>query len=229
MSRPDAPLLAVRGAAVGHDGRAVLGGLDLEVGPGDVVAVRGANGTGKSTLVRTVLGLGGLVRGRVELFGTPLDRFRDWRRVGYVPQRTAVTAGMPVTVRELVATGRLPRLRPWQRFTEADRCGVDCALEGAGLAGDGHRQLAELSGGQHRRALVARALAGDPELLVLDEPTAGVDAAAQQVLAATLAGLSATGVGIVVVLHEVGPLAPVLTRTVSLGHPTPVPLSGAVG
>ncbi|WP_222195160.1 metal ABC transporter ATP-binding protein [Modestobacter italicus] len=208
--------LTVRGGGFGHGRDAVLTGVDLTVHPGEVVAVRGPNGAGKSTLVRGVLGLCETHSGEVRLFGEPRARFRDWHRVGYVPQRHTVTGGVPVTVRELVSSGRLNRLRAWQRFGEADRCAVDCALEGAGLAGFDRRLVAELSGGQQRRALLARALAGDPELLLLDEPTAGVDAASQRVLASTLAGLAETGAAVAVVLHELGPLAEVVTRTVTL-------------
>jgi len=223
-ARPAAPpagrtddVLALRRAAFGYRGRPVLTGVDLVVSPAEVVAVRGPNGAGKSTLVRGLLGLSEVLAGEVALFGEPRGRFRDWHRVGYVPQRHSVVGSVPVTVRELVSSGRVNRVRSWRRFGEADRCAVDCALEGVGLAGFDRRPLAELSGGQQRRALVARALAGDPELLVLDEPTAGVDGDNQRVLAATLAGLAATGTAVVVVVHELGPLAPVITRTVSLG------------
>ncbi|MGY1843611.1 metal ABC transporter ATP-binding protein [Modestobacter sp. SYSU DS0875] len=212
---PDA-VLSVRGGVFGHGRRPVLSGVDLAVRPGEVVAVRGPNGSGKSTLVRGLLGLCDVLGGEVRLFDRRRARFRDWHRVGYVPQPHTVTGGVPVTVRELVSTGRLNRLRPWQRFGSADRCAVDCALEGTALAGFDRRPLAELSGGQQRRALVARALAGDPELLLLDEPTAGVDAASQRVLAGTLAGLAETGAAVVVVLHELGPLAGVATRVVTL-------------
>ncbi|MCZ2839429.1 metal ABC transporter ATP-binding protein [Modestobacter sp. VKM Ac-2985] len=208
--------LTVRGGAFGHGRDAAITGVDLAVRPGEVVAVRGPNGAGKSTLVRGVLGLCEVQAGEVRLFDVPRARFRDWHRVGYVPQRHTVAGSVPVTVRELVSSGRLGRLRAWQRFGEADRCAVDCALESAGLAGFDRRLLAELSGGQQRRALLARALAGDPELLLLDEPTAGVDAASQRVVAGTLAGLAATGAAVVVVLHEPGPLADVVTRTVTL-------------
>ena len=212
-------VLELHGAAFGHRGRAVLRDVDLTVRPGEVVAVRGPNGAGKSTLVRGLLGLADVLAGEVRLFGAPHAQFRDRHRVGWVPQRSAVTGSLPVTVRELVASGRLGRGGAGRRSREVDRCAVDCALEGVGLAGAGRRPVAELSGGQQRRALVARALAGDPELLLLDEPTAGVDAASQRVLAATLAGLAATGTAVLVVVHEVGPLAAVVTRTVSLGGP----------
>ncbi|WP_369138113.1 metal ABC transporter ATP-binding protein [Modestobacter versicolor] len=211
-------VLELRGAAFGYRRRPVLSGVDLTVQPGEVLAVRGPNGAGKSTLVRGLLGSSEVLAGEVRLFGEPRARFRDWQRVGYVPQRSTVVGSVPVTVRELVSSGRLSRVGPWRRFGEADHCAVDCALEGVGLAGFDRRPVAELSGGQQRRALVARALAGDPELLVLDEPTAGVDAGNQRVLAATLAGLAATGTTVVVVVHEVGPLAPVVTRTVAVGR-----------
>ena len=209
-------VLSLRGAVFGYARQPVLAGVDLDVRRGEVLAVRGPNGAGKSTLVRGLLGLSEVLDGDVRLFGRSREDFREWHRVGCVPQRHTVVGNVPVTVRELVSSGRLNRLRVWQRFGEADRCAVDCALEGVGLAGFDRRPLAQLSGGQQRRALVARALAGDPELLVLDEPTAGVDAANQRVLAATLAGLAATGCAVVVVVHELGPLAPVVTRTVSL-------------
>ncbi|MGY2080238.1 metal ABC transporter ATP-binding protein [Modestobacter sp. SYSU DS0657] len=215
-------VLSVRGGAFGHGRRPVLSEVDLVVRPGEVVAVRGPNGAGKSTLVRGLLGLCDVLAGELRLFDRPHERFREWHRIGYVPQRHTVAGGVPVTVRELVSTGRLNRLRPWQRFGDIDRCAVDCALEGTALAGFDRRPLAELSGGQQRRALVARALAGDPELLLLDEPTAGVDAASQRVLAGTLAGLAETGAAVVVVLHELGPLADVVTRVVTLpGTPAP--------
>ncbi|PZA19928.1 ABC transporter [Modestobacter versicolor] len=220
-------VVQLRGASFGYARQPVLTGVDLTVHHGEVLAVRGANGTGKSTLVRGLLGLAEVLAGEVLLFGRPRGTGRDRHRVGYVPQRHTVAGTLPVTVRELVSSGRLTRLRTWQSFGAADRCAVDCALEGVGLAGFDRRPLAELSGGQQRRALVARALADDPELLVLDEPTAGVDAASQRVLAATLAGLAATGTTIVVVVHDPGPLAEVVTRTVSPSGTPAAPAAGA--
>ena len=222
-ARPTAPpasrtgsVLDLRGAAFGYGRRPVLTGVDLAVHPAEVLAVRGPNGAGKSTLVRGLLGLSEVLAGEVRLFGEPRGQFRDWHRVGYVPQRSTVVSSVPVTVRELVSSGRLSAVGPWRRFREVDRCAVDCALEGVGLAGLDRRPVTELSGGQQRRALVARALAGDPELLVLDEPTAGVDAENQRVLAATLAGLASAGTAVVVVVHEIGPLAAVISRTVTV-------------
>ncbi|WP_346538752.1 metal ABC transporter ATP-binding protein [Micromonospora sp. DPT] len=209
-----APVITVTHGAVGYDGRPVLRDVSLTVTAGEVVAVLGANGSGKSTLIRAVLGLVPLAAGSVELFGTPLRRFRQWRRIGYVPQRLGAGGGVPATVREVVASGRLARrgvLRPPGR---ADREAVDAALRAVGLADRAADPVATLSGGQQQRALIARALAGRPELLVLDEPTAGVDAASQEAFATALRDFVADGGTVLLVAHELGPLRPLISRAV---------------
>jgi zinc transport system ATP-binding protein len=194
----------------------VVTGLDLVVRAGEVLGVLGANGSGKSTLVRGLLGLARVLGGEVRLFGVDRRSFRDWRRIGYVPQRQTVVGGIPSTVTEVVASGRLTQLRPWQRFDPTDRAAVADAIAAVDLAEHARRPIGDLSGGQQRRALIARALATAPDLLVLDEPTAGVDAANQEALAATLARLVEGGTTIVLVTHELGPVEPLFTRTVVL-------------
>ncbi|WP_446210950.1 metal ABC transporter ATP-binding protein [Micromonospora sp. IBSANI012] len=209
-----APVITVTHGAVGYDGRPVLRDVSLTVTAGEVVAVLGANGSGKSTLIRAVLGLVPLAAGSVELFGTPQRRFRQWRRIGYVPQRLGAGGGVPATVREVVASGRLARrgvLRPPGR---ADREAVDAALRAVGLADRAADPVATLSGGQQQRTLIARALAGRPELLVLDEPTAGVDAASQEAFATALRDFVADGGTVLLVAHELGPLRPLISRAV---------------
>ena len=215
-----APVVRLAGGAVSYGGVPVLTGVDVEVRTGEVVAVLGANGSGKSTLVRTVLGLAPLDSGTLELFGTPLARFADWPRIGWVPQRVGATSGVPATVREVVASGRLPRLRRLRRPTAADRAAVDDAVAAVGLAERAADSVGTLSGGQQQRVLIARALAVGPDLLVLDEPTSGVDADSQSALATTLALLVERGVTVVLVAHELGPMAPLVGRAVVLrdGH-----------
>ena len=110
-----------RAADIGYDGRAVVTGLDLVVSAGEVLGVLGANGSGKSTLVRGLLGLAPVLGGEVRLFGVDRRSFHDWRRIGYVPQRQTVAGGIPSTVTEVVSSGRLTQLKPWQRFGPADR------------------------------------------------------------------------------------------------------------
>ncbi|MWA07286.1 ATP-binding cassette domain-containing protein [Actinomadura sp. LD22] len=216
------PPFAMAGGVVRRDGREVLSGVDLRVEAGDVLAVLGPNGAGKSTLVKALLGLVPLAAGRTEIFGEPPARFRGWQRVGYVPQRLPMGGGVPSTVREVVASGRTARRSRWlpALVTDraADRAAVDRALAAVGLAGRARDSAHLLSGGQQQRVLIARALAGEPDVFVMDEPTAGVDAASQAALAATLRGLADAGRTVVLVAHELGPLEPLITRTVELEH-----------
>lgn len=208
------PVLRLRGAAIGHGPTRIVRDLDLQVHAGESLAVLGANGSGKTTLVKGLLGLADLQAGSVELFGRPIGSFHERWRIGYVPQRHTVGGPVPSSVREVVASGRLAR-RPWWRpTTGADRAAVDDAIEVVGLREHARRPVAELSGGQQRRVLVARALAADPEILLMDEPTAGVDASQQRALARALRVLAARSVTMVVVTHEVGPLAGVVRRAV---------------
>jgi len=208
------PVVTVSDGAVELGGRPVLRGIDLAVRRGEVVAVLGANGSGKSTLVRTVLGLVPTSRGEVRLFGTPLEHFHDWHRVGFVPQRVGAASGVPATVREVVASGRLSRRRPFVPSKSGDREAVEAAIDAVGLREKARDGVATLSGGQQQRVLIARALAGAPDLLVLDEPTAGVDVHSQQAFADALATLVARGATIVLVAHELGPLGPLVDRAV---------------
>ena len=207
-------VLTVRDLAVELGGRPVLRGIDLAIQPGEVVALLGANGSGKSTLVRSVLGLNPLARGEVALFETPLRSFRDWHRVGFVPQRATAASGVPATVREVVAAGRLSRRRPLVPLGRADKAAIADALDAVGLSERAHDGVASLSGGQQQRVLIARALAGEPDLLVLDEPTAGVDLVSQEAFAGTLRALVGRGVTILLVVHELGPLADLVGRAV---------------
>ena len=204
----------VRDGSVAIAGRPILRGIDLTVRPGEFVALLGANGSGKSTLVRAMTGLRPLAAGAVSLFGTPIGSFRDWHRVGFVPQRTGAATGVPSSVREVVGSGRLTRRRLLRPLTRADRKAIDDAIEVVGLTHLAHRGVSHLSGGQQQRTLIARALAGEPELFILDEPTAGVDLPSQHALAETLRLLSDRGSTIVLVAHELGPMAPLIDRTV---------------
>jgi zinc transport system ATP-binding protein len=208
------PVVTVSDGAVELGGRPVLRGIDLVVPQGEVLAVLGANGSGKSTLVRTMLGLVPTCRGEVRLFGTPLDDFGDWRRIGFVPQRAGAGSGVPATVREVVAAGRLSRRRPFLPSRREDRAAIEDAIDAVGLREKARDGVATLSGGQQQRVLIARALAGVPDLLVLDEPTAGVDVQSQQAFADALSTLVARGATIVLVAHELGPLGPLVDRAV---------------
>jgi zinc transport system ATP-binding protein len=229
MQMTDA-VVDVRGASAALGERRVLHGVDLLVRAGEVVTLLGPNGSGKSTLVRAAVGLVPVQAGAVRLFDLPIDRFRDWRRVGYVPQRTTASSGVPATVREVVAAGRLAQQRPFRRSSTRDREAVDRALDLVGLTERSADSVAELSGGQQQRVLIARAAAADPDLLVLDEPNAGIDHRSQQAFAHALRLFVASGRSVLLVLHELGPLASLVDRAVVLDAgrvvydgPLPVP------
>ena len=199
-------------------GRRILEDVSVTVDEGEFVAVLGANGSGKTTLVRTLVGLNPLESGSLQVFGTPVRSFKDWPRLGYVPQRLSVGGGVPATVGEVVASGRTGRVSRFKRLSKDDRYAISHALEDVGLADRVADPVTTLSGGQQQRVLIARALAGEPEVLVLDEPTAGVDADSQDTLAGALGHLSQAGGSVVLVAHELGPLASLIRRAVVLSH-----------
>ncbi|MER6491296.1 MULTISPECIES: metal ABC transporter ATP-binding protein [Streptomyces] len=209
------PVISLRSVRADLGSRPVLRGIDLTVQRGEVVALLGANGSGKSTAIRTIIGQVPTAAGEIELFGTPRGRFREWARIGYVPQRTTAAGGVPATVTEIVSSGRLSRAR-FGMLRRADHEAVRRALELVGMADRAKDSVDALSGGQHQRVLIARALAAEPELLIMDEPMAGVDLASQEVLARTLEEQVAQGATVLLVLHELGPLEPLIDRAVVL-------------
>lgn len=181
----------------------VVQDVSLQVPEGSFVALVGANGSGKTTLMRLGLGLLKPSAGSVRLFGEDAGRFRDRWQVGYVPQRASVATTLPVSVTEVVCTGLAGRLRPAARFGRRHQERLEHVLDLMGLTAVRSRRLAELSGGQQQRALIARALITQPRLLVLDEPTTGVDAAARTVLRESLEHLvRVEQIGVVYVSHD---------------------------
>jgi zinc transport system ATP-binding protein len=199
--------------AYGH-GQPVLQNVSLEIEAGEFVAIAGPNGGGKTTLLRLVLGLERPTAGRVRLFGQPPSDFGQRSKLGYLAQRAQLGVEAPATVFEVVAAG-CAALNPLGRLTAADREAVEGAIDRVGLTALARRPLSRLSGGQQQRAFIAKALAPDPQLLALDEPTAGVDVEAQEALAQLLARLHAElGVTILFVSHEFGAIEHVVERLV---------------
>jgi zinc transport system ATP-binding protein len=203
------------GFAYGTD--PVLTDVDLHVAPGEFVALVGPNGSGKSTLVRILVGLLSPATGSVALFGDPPRRLRDRARLGYVPQRPQLAGALPATVQEIVGAGRLARQGWWRRRRADDRAAIDAAIEAVALGPLCDRPIGELSGGQQQRVLIAKALAAEPELLVLDEPVAGVDAESQRLFRDALVHMVRDrGGAVVLVSHELGAVAEDLDRVVVL-------------
>lgn len=211
----NAPLVCFDDVSIGYGEKVIVRNLSLKIHSGDVLALLGTNGSGKSTMIRGLLGLADLRSGLIDIFGEPAGR-HDRSRIGYVPQRNSASGPIPATVWEVVMTGRLARRTTFVRASKADRAAVHRAIELVGLADRAKAAVTELSGGQHRRVLIARALASEPDLLVLDEPTAGVDITQQYAFVAVLKELVAQGVTILVVTHELGPMLPIITRVAVL-------------
>ncbi|MGR2752319.1 metal ABC transporter ATP-binding protein [Agromyces arachidis] len=193
------PVLAMRGAAFRHPGGAGVAGLRFRVRPGEAVAVIGPNGAGKSTMLRGILGLVPLVDGEMRFAGG-VDAADGM--IGFLPQSVDVDADFPISLSQVVMQGRYRRLGLLRWPGRRDREAVREALETVGLAALAHRRFGELSGGQRQRGFLARALAAEPRLLLLDEPFNGLDQTNRDALVDTLRTLKARGVAIIVSTHD---------------------------
>ena len=200
------PIVDVEHVSFAYRDEPVLEDVTLTVRRGMFLGLVGPNGSGKTTLLRLILGLERPQAGRVRLFGEEVHRFRQWHRVGYVPQRVgAHLRGFPATVAEVVLTGRTARRGLLRRLGPEDRAKAYQALALVGLESLAGRPIGQLSGGQQQRVFIARALAGEPELLILDEPTVGVDAGSQAQFYAMLRQLrQELGLTVILVSHDIG-------------------------
>ena len=187
-------MIVVSEIAVRYGSTRALDGVSVCLTPGTVTAVVGHNGSGKSTLLQCLAGIARVTSGRIDGTGG--------LRTAYVPQRNAVSEQLPLTVREVVAMGAWQRRGLWRRLTPGDRDAVDGALNRLGLADLGARRIGALSGGQRQRALLAQALVQRGDLLLLDEPTTGLDAHARTVIGDVVAEEAARGATVVVATHE---------------------------
>jgi zinc transport system ATP-binding protein len=213
------PCVELEGVDFRYGSVTVLDDVSLAIAPGDFLGLIGPNGSGKTTLLRIVLGLLAPTRGVVRLFGRPPAALRDWGRLGYVPQRATLDAALPATVEEVVETGLLARVG-WFRSPGPDgRRRVREALERVGMHAHRAVRVGALSIGQQQRMLIARALVSNPELLVLDEPTGGIDPDAQVSLYALLRHLNRErGVTVILVSHDVAVVAREVTRLACLNR-----------
>jgi zinc transport system ATP-binding protein len=215
MAPPGPPVLEAAGISFAYSGEVVLAGVDLSVAPGEFVALVGPNGSGKSTLLRCLLGLLRPDAGTIRLFGTAPEHLSERWRLGYVPQRTGAPRELPATVEEVVSAGRLARTGWRRRLGPEDRAEIEHAMESVALLDMRAKRVSELSGGQQQRAFIAKALAGQPELLVLDEPVAGVDAESQRRFRESLTHLVREhAAAVLLVSHELGAVADDLDRVV---------------
>jgi zinc transport system ATP-binding protein len=196
----DEPVIRIRDLAFTYDGPPVLEGVNLDVPRGDFASIIGPNGGGKTTLLKLILGLLAPQTGSVRVLGrSPIEARR---RIGYMPQHVQLDASFPVTAGDVVLTGRLARRFPAGPFRRDDREAAARALEDVGVTDLRNRPFFALSGGQRQRVLIARALVGRPELLLLDEPTASLDPRVQDDLYELLRKLNET-MTVILVSHDV--------------------------
>ena len=196
----EAPAVELRAVTAGYDGQAALEGVDLAIARGSLLAIFGPNGGGKTTLLKLIAGVLRPWAGSVEALGVPAGRAA--RRVAYVPQAELVDWSFPITVWTVAMMGRFARLGPFRQPAAADHEAVRTALERVGMLDHARKQIGRLSGGQRRRAFLARAIAAEPDLYLLDEPVTGVDTPTEEDLMALLADEAAKGRTIVATTHD---------------------------
>ncbi|SFR70947.1 zinc transport system ATP-binding protein [Halogeometricum rufum] len=211
------PVVDLADVTFGYTATPVVEDVSLAIDPGEYVAIVGPNGSGKSTLMQLMLGLLAPDTGTARLFGERAVRFDDGERIGYVAQQASAAKEMPITVREVVKMGRFPHVG-FGRLSSGDWTLVDDALETVGMSAFADRRVTHLSGGQRQRAFIARALASEADLLVLDEPTVGVDAESVDAFYDLLAALNAEGITVVLIEHDLGAVVEHADRVVCLNR-----------
>jgi zinc transport system ATP-binding protein len=212
------PAIRASKLSFSYENQPVLHDLSFEVSAGDFVSLIGSNGAGKSTLLRLLLHELEPDSGMIELLGMPLSKFRDWYRIGYVSQNgISLAEGFPATAAEIVALGLYHEIGPLRFMNKSHRQRVQAALSLVEMADYANRGIGTLSGGQIQRVLIARALAGKSELLLLDEPTTGVDSAASTALYQLLAALCRDeNLAVLMVTHDIERAEAYSNRTIGL-------------
>jgi zinc transport system ATP-binding protein len=207
-------LVNIDGLWVRYNAAEVLRQVSFRVNSGDYVGIVGPNGSGKSTLIKAALGLVEAERGNISLFGAPLDSFSEWRRIGYLPQRLRFfNPNFPATVEEIVGLGLLAGRRLPRKLTPEDRQTIEKTLDSMGITEIRKRIIGELSGGQQQRVLLARAVVGGPELLILDEPTTALDPETREKFYTLLRDLNRDqGTTVILVTHDTSSIGTYASR-----------------
>ncbi|KAB1198412.1 MULTISPECIES: metal ABC transporter ATP-binding protein [Haloferax] len=216
-SKLDDAVVELSNVEFGYTASPVVEDISLRIDSGEYVAVVGPNGSGKSTLMKLMLGLLRPDEGTAAIFGEPSHVFDDGARIGYVAQHASASKEMPITVREVVRMGRFPHVG-FGRLSAEDNRIVDDALETVGMTAFANRRVTKLSGGQRQRAFIARALASEADLLVLDEPTVGVDAESVEAFYDLLASLNESGITILLIEHDLSAVTEHADRVVCLNR-----------
>lgn len=210
-------MIRLHDLSAGYDGRSVVAGVDLSVAPGEFVGLVGPSGAGKTTLLKVLLGAVDVYSGRATVDGYDVTRSRR-PSVGYVPQLETIDWNFPVTVEEVVLMGRATSSGPWPWPRRTDRAEMLRLLERLGIAEHRRQHIRNLSGGQQQRVFLARALIRNPRLLILDEPTSGVDIKTRDDILHQLIDLNRAGVTVILSTHEINAVAAHLPRVVCINR-----------
>jgi len=199
-------IIKIEDLSYSYDRQNVLKDINLLVKKGDFLGLVGPNGSGKSTLLKCILGIQQPNHGSIELFGTDIRKMKNWEKIGYVSQKAnSFNSGFPASVFEVVSLGLVKKLGLFNGFKSSDKQKVTEALKSVGMNEFANRNIGELSGGQQQRVFIARALVSNPELLILDEPTVGVDAENVESFYELLSDLNTKlGITLLLVSHDIG-------------------------
>ena len=211
-------VLATEGLTFQYNSTEILADISFRLQAGDYLGLVGPNGSGKTTLIKLILGLLQPSKGEIVLFGSNLTDFKDWRKVGYLPQKiNSFNPHFPATVREIVSLGLLSTKRFPRRIKKNDDMAINNALELVDIIDIKTELIGELSGGQQQRVLIAKALVSEPELLILDEPTTALDPEAREKFFGTLKDLNENRkVTIIIITHDIGTIGKYASRLLYL-------------
>ena len=211
-------VLATEGLTFQYNSTEILADISFRLQAGDYLGLVGPNGSGKTTLIKLILGLLQPSKGEIVLFGSNLTDFKDWRKVGYLPQKiNSFNPHFPATVREIVSLGLLSTKRVPRRIKRNDDMAINNALELVDIIDIKTELIGELSGGQQQRVLIAKALVSEPELLILDEPTTALDPEAREKFFGTLKDLNENRkVTIIIITHDIGTIGKYASRLLYL-------------
>ncbi|MED4204433.1 metal ABC transporter ATP-binding protein [Neobacillus mesonae] len=203
------PIIEINHLFYRYEKDLVLDDINLSIPEGSFLAIVGPNGSGKSTLLKLILGLLRPQKGNILLFNQDISKFKDWQKIGYVSQKAnSFNTGFPATVFEVVASGLTKRIGMFKFFKKEHGAAVDAALKAVGMEQFRNRNIGELSGGQQQRVFIARALVSDPKLLILDEPTVGVDVENVNSFYQMLSDLNTNrGITLLLVTHDIGTIS----------------------